>query len=237
MARGMNHVRLIGTIARDPELRYTPAGLAVLDLTLAGDDQIVDNDGVLRQIPWYHRVTLFGAQAERYAQLAVGTALLIDGRLDFQTWENDAGENRNRLSIVGLRAELVDLTGRETVTDAKGQPRLVDALNEVTMIGNLTRAAEVTNTQNGNSVVGFGVAVNERFTRKGGSEQERVHFVELRAWNDVGARFQSLPKGAAVYVRGRLVTKNWDDKDGNRRYATRVEASQIERITFPEKAA
>lgn len=238
MARGMNTVRLVGTIATKPGLRYTPAGLAVLEITLAGDDHIIDNDGVLRQIPWYHRVTLFGAQAERYAELPVGTALLIEGRLDYQTWETEDG-NRQALKVVGLRAELLDITDRgatPTVTDAKGQPRLSDAVNEVTIIGNTTRTAEVTNTQGGHKVLGFGVALNERYTRRDGGDEERVHFVEVRAWNDAGARFHALPKGSAVWIRGRLVTDNWENKDGNRRFATRVEATQIERITFLEKA-
>jgi single-strand DNA-binding protein len=237
----MNQVRLVGTLANKPALRYTPAGLAVLDITLAGDDRIVDNDGVLRQIPWYHRVTLFGAAAERYEHAAVSTALLIEGRLDFRSWENEAGDKRNWLGIVGLRVEIVDISDRgldAVTTDSKGQPRLADAINEVTIIGNLTRDADTTTTTNGNVVVGFGVALNERFRAQGAAaDTARTHYVEVRAWNDVGSRHTSIKKGTAVWIGGRLVTENWEDKDGNRRYATRVEASRIEKLTFPAKAA
>lgn len=237
MARGMNHVRLAGAVAKPPELRYTPAGLAVLEVTLAGDDHITGSDGELRALPWYHRVTLFGAQAERYAELAPGIALLVDGRLDFRSWDSDTGERRNALDVVGLRAELLDTLGRggeAFVSDAKDQPRLVDAINEVTLIGNTTRDAEQRATSGGHSLTGFGVAVNERFRPKGGEDQEKVHFVEVRAWRDLAERCSGLSKGAAVFVQGRLVTDSWDDESGKRRFSTRVEAARIERLTWME---
>lgn len=240
MARGMNHVRLAGAVAKPPELRYTPAGLAVLDVTLAGDDHVTGADGTFRALPWYHRVTLFGAQAERYAELAPGTALLVEGRLDFRSWDSDTGERRNALDVVGLRAELLDTAGRgdaSFVSDAKDQPRLVDAVNEVTLIGNTTRDAEPRATSGGHALSGFGVAVNERFRPKGGGDQEKVHFVEVRAWRDLAERCSGLAKGAAVFVQGRLVTDSWEDDDGRRRFATRVEAGRIERLTWLELLA
>lgn len=240
MARGMNHVRLAGAVATSPELRYTPAGLAVLEVTLAGDDHLTGADGTFRALPWYHRVTLFGAQAERYAELAPGTALLVEGRLDFRSWDSDAGERRNALDVVGLRAELLDTAGRgdaSFVSDAKDQPRLIDAVNEVTIIGNTTRDAEPRATSGGHSLSGFGVAVNERFRPKGGGDKEKVHFIEVRAWRDLAERCSGLAKGTAVFVQGRLVTDSWEDDEGRRRFATRVEAARIERLTWLELLA
>ena len=237
MARGMNHVRLAGAVARPPELRYTPAGLAVLEITLAGDDHVRAADGAFRALPWYHRVTLFGAQAERYAELSPGTALLVDGRLDFRSWDSDAGERRNALDVVGLRAELLDTQGRgdvPLVADAKDQPRLVDAVNEVSLIGNTTRDADARETSGGHRLAAFGVAVNERFRPKSGEDQEKVHFIEVRAWRHVAERCSDLPKGSAVFVQGRLITDSWEAEDGGRRWATRVEAGRVERLTFLE---
>ncbi len=239
MARGMNHVRLAGAVARPPELRYTPAGLAVLEVTLAGDDHVTGSDGEFRALPWYHRVTLFGAQAERYAELPPGIALLVEGRLDFRSWDSESGERRNALDVVGLRAELLDTTARgdaSFVSDAKDQPRLVDAVNEVTIIGNTTRDADARSTSGGHNLASFGVAVNERFRPKGGDdqEQEKVHFIEVRAWRDLADRCTGLAKGSAVFVQGRLVTDSWEDEDGRRRFSTRVEAGRIERLTWME---
>lgn len=237
MARGMNHVRLAGAVAKAPELRYTPAGLAVLELTLAGDDYVLGNDGELRSLPWYHRVTLFGMQAERYAELAPGTALLVEGRLDFRSWDSEAGERRNALDVVGLRAELLDTAERGEdafVSDAKEQPRLVDAVNEVTLIGNTTRDADGRETSGGHALTGFGVAVNERFQPRSGDAQEKVHFIEVRAWRELAERVRDLAKGSAVFVQGRLVTDSWETDDGARRFVTRVEATRIERLTYLE---
>lgn len=237
MARGMNHVRLAGAVARPPELRYTPAGLAVLDVTLAGDDHVNGADGEPRTLPWYHRVTLFGAQAERYAELRPGVALLVEGRLDFRSWDSDEGERRNALDVVGLRAELLDMHGRgdaPLVVDAKEQPRLVDAVNEVSLIGNTTRDADLRETSGGHPWLAFGVAVNERFRPKGGEDREKVHFIEVRAWREKAERHGDLVKGTAVFVQGRLVTDSWMTEEGTRRWVTRVEAGRIERLTFLE---
>ena len=60
MARGLNNVYLAGTLTQAPELRYTPAGLAILELNLGGNDNVIGDDGQLRELAWYHRVTVFG---------------------------------------------------------------------------------------------------------------------------------------------------------------------------------
>lgn len=237
MARGMNHVRLVGTIATTPELRYTPAGLAVLDVLLGGHDHVVvNNQGGQHALPWYHQVRLFGAQAERYVELPVGAGMLIEGRLDFQSLKTDSGENRRYINVVGLRAELIDMGGLQVTEDAMGKPRLVAAVNEITLIGHLIHDAQVVTISDGQTVAAFAVSLNERFHPASAKEDKKdVHFVEVRAWNNVGARFHSTPEGTAVWARGRLATESWTDADGNYCYRIRVEALRIERIAFLEK--
>ena len=61
MARGLNNVYLAGTLVQAPELRYTPGGLAILELNLAGNDHVLGDDEKMRELAWYHRVTVFGA--------------------------------------------------------------------------------------------------------------------------------------------------------------------------------
>ncbi|CAN5829219.1 hypothetical protein BH24DEI2_BH24DEI2_20200 [soil metagenome] len=63
MARGLNSMRLVGTLTQDPELKYTPKGLAILELNLGGDDHLLADDGMMRDLAWYHRATVFGQQA------------------------------------------------------------------------------------------------------------------------------------------------------------------------------
>lgn len=231
MALGLNHALLIGTLVRDPDLRYTPAGLAVLRLDLGGDDHLPDEDGTLRSRPWYHRATVFGAQAERVVDhLRTGTPVLVDGRLEQRVWDGEDGTTRRALDVIGRRVEVLGLGARESdeafAVDARDQPRLRDAVNAVRVIGNLTRDAEVRRTDGGHALARIGVAVNERR-----GEEERTHFVDVQAWRAVAGGAAELGKGDPVYVEGRLVTDSWTDEEGRRRYATKIEAGRIETIT------
>jgi single-strand DNA-binding protein len=118
-----------------------------------------------------------------------------------------------------------------TVTDTKGQPRLKDALNEVKLIGNLTRDAELRYTPSGSAVTRFAIAVNERFRDRSGTDQEKTHYVDINVWRELAEACAELAKGDAVFVVGRLVNDSWTDQEGNRRYTTRVEGSRVEFLT------
>lgn len=237
MARGLNHAHLVGTLVQPPDLRYTPAGLAVLHLDLAGDDHVTGDDGEVRQLAWYHRVTLFGTRAEGVAEaFDVGTALLVDGHVEQRSWQTDDGERRSAVDVIADRVEALELGPRgdaPTVEDARGQPRLRDAGNRIRLIGNLTRDAEARVTASGHALTRFGVAINERVRSRGNGEVERTHFVEVQAWRALAEASGTLAKGAGVYVEGRLVTDRWEDEDGRRRFATRLEAQRIEQLARP----
>jgi len=233
MAKGLNRVLLLGTVTQTPELRYTPGGLAVLEVTVAGQDKVETEGGEVREIPWYHRVKLLGRYAELLAdQLRAGTPVFVEGRLDYRTWESE-GQKKSALDVRVDRIEPLtgDREGR-TVTDARGQERLTDALNQVVLIGNLTRDAELRYTPQGTAVTRFGLAVNEVVPSRG-QEQERTHFIDVTAWRDLAEWAGELRKGEPVLVIGRLVNDSWTAPDGTRRFATRVEAKRIERLTRP----
>lgn len=234
MARGLNNVLLVGTLTQAPELRYTPGGLAILELNVAGNDHVTGDDGQERELAWYHRATLFGALAESLANgLAAGTPVFVEGRLNYRSWEGQDGQRKSSLDVTANRvAELTVGTrrGETTVTDAKGQERLRDALNQVTVLGNLTRDAELRYTPNGVAVTRFSVAVNESFQSRG-EWQERTHFVDVTVWRDLAEACSELAKGDPVLVVGRLVTDSWTDKEGNRRFTTRIEGSRVEFLT------
>jgi len=232
MARGLNRVFLIGTLTASPELRYTPGGLATLDLNLAGQDTLVDQAGGEREVPWYHRVRLLGRQAEMWAEaLEKGQLVFVEGRLEYRQWERE-GERRSELQI---RADFVDPLegrGRETLEDNKGQPRLRHALNQVILMGNLTRDPDLRYTPQGTAVVRLGLAVNERLRGAGGTDgEEKTHFVEVQAWRDLAEWAGELRKGDGLLVFGRLVNDSWTSSSGERRFQTRVEALRLERPT------
>lgn len=235
MARGLNNVYLVGTLTQAPGLRYTASGLAILELNLGGNDQVTGSDGQNRELAWYHRVTVFGKQAEYLAdQLHQGTPVFVDGRLNYRTWEDQNGQKRSALDVKAVRVETMTHGPRKadaTVTDAKGQERLRNAFNQVSIIGNLSREPELRYTPGGDAVARFTVAVNEQYRDRNGQDQESVHFVEVNVWRELAESCAELAKGDAVFVTGRLVTDNWTDKDGNRQFKTKVEGSRVEHLT------
>ena len=235
MARGFNSVQLIGTLTQAPEMKYTAGGLAILELNLAGSDRVIGNDGQPRDLTWYQRVSVFGKQAEYLSeQLSVGTPVFVEGRLNYRTWDDQSGQKRSALGVNAVRVEALThgpRRGDATITDARGQERLVNALNQVTLIGNLTKDAELRYTPSGDAVTRFGVAVNEQYRDRNGQDQESVHFVEINVWRDLAEACAELAKGDAVFVVGRLTSDSWTDKEGNRQYKDKLEGSRIEYLT------
>lgn len=235
MARGLNSIYLAGTLTQPPELRYTPGGLAILELNLGGNDHVVGDDERMRELAWYHRVTLFGSQAEQMVnQLEAGTPVFVEGRLNYRSWESQEGQRRSSIDVVASRVEAITVGARKgetTVVDSRGQHRLRDALNQVMIVGNLTRDAELRYTPSGSAVTRFSVAVNERFRDSRGEDQERTHYIDVNVWRDLAEATGELVKGDPVMVVGRLVNDSWTDRDGNRRYTTRIEGSRVEYLT------
>ncbi len=235
MARGLNSIQLAGTLTQAPELRYTPGGLAILEMNLGGNDHVLGDDGQMRDLAWYHRVSVFGNAAESLAnQVSEGTPVFIDGAIDYRSWDGQDGQRRNALNVKALRVEVMTFgarKGEQTVIDSRGQHRLKQALNEVKLIGNLTRDAELRYTPSGSAVTRFSMAVNERYRDRSGADQEKTHYVDVNVWRDLAEGCAELRKGDPVFVIGRLVNDSWTDQEGNRRYTTRVEGSRVEFLT------
>ncbi len=96
-------------------------------------------------------------------------------------------------------------------------------LNKVMLIGFLGQDPEKRVTSGGHSVVSVNLATTERFNDKEGNRQERTEWHRLVFWNK-SADFieQYCKKGTQLYVEGSLQTKEWTDKDGNKRYTTEI---------------
>lgn len=244
MALGHNQVFLTGTLVRAPELRYSPKGVAVLRLDMAGDEEFRDEDGGSRSRPWYHRVTVLGEQAERLAvDSAAGQALWMEGRLEHRKWQDDDGSNRSSLDVIAGRVERMGFGLRAVedavVRDARDQPRLRDAVNRVRLIGNLTRDAEVMQADGGTPLARFAVAVHDRKVGDADGRTRAVestpHYIEARAWRGLAIACEGLKKGQPVYLEGRLATDAWTDRKGAKRWATRVELMRVEWLERPPK--
>ena len=99
----LNKVMLIGNLTRDPELRHTPKGTAVAEISLA-INRIWNNDqGQKQEETTFVEVTLWGRQAELAQQyLTKGRPVYIEGRLSLDTWDDkETGKKRSKLKVIG----------------------------------------------------------------------------------------------------------------------------------------
>jgi single-strand DNA-binding protein len=92
------------------------------------------------------------------------------------------------------------------------------SVNKVIVVGNLGKDPETRYTPGGQAVANFTVATNESFTDKGGQKQERTEWHRIVCFGKLAELCKEyLSKGRQVYLEGRLQTRQWDDKDGNKR--------------------
>lgn len=102
-------------------------------------------------------------------------------------------------------------------------------VNKVLLIGRLGRDPEVRYTQDGTAIANFSIATSEEWKdKKTGEKQERTEWHRIVAFRRLGEICgEYLSKGRQVYIEGRLQTRDWQDKDGNKRYTTEIIASQM----------
>lgn len=102
-------------------------------------------------------------------------------------------------------------------------------INKVMIIGRLGQDPEVRYTPGGQAVANFSVATSENWTDKGGQKQERTEWHRIVVWGRLAELCKDyLKKGKQVYIDGRLQTRNWDDKDGKKRYVTEIIANNVQ---------
>ena len=102
------------------------------------------------------------------------------------------------------------------------------SLNKAMIIGNLGRDPEMRYTPYGQAVTQFTVAVNHSHKDASGEWKEETEWFRVVAWGPLAERTaENLRKGRKVYVEGRLQTRNWEDKDGQKRYTTELIASAV----------
>jgi single-strand DNA-binding protein len=102
------------------------------------------------------------------------------------------------------------------------------SVNKVILVGNLGRDAELRYTPGGAAVATLNLATTEVWNDKGGQRQEKTEWHRIVLWGKQAESLQEyLTKGKQIYVEGRLQTRQWDDKDGNKKYTTEIKADRI----------
>jgi single-strand DNA-binding protein len=99
----------------------------------------------------------------------------------------------------------------------------------VILVGRLGQNPEVRYTPSGAAVANFSVATNESWTDKSGQKQERTEWHKVVVWGKLAELCGNyLSKGRQVYLEGRLQTRQWQDKDGQTKYTTEVQAQTVQ---------
>jgi single-strand DNA-binding protein len=102
------------------------------------------------------------------------------------------------------------------------------SVNKVILVGNLGRDAELRYTPGGAAVATLNMATTEIWNDKQGQRQEKTEWHRVVLWGKSAESLtEYLTKGKQIYVEGRLQTRQWDDKDGNKRYTTEIRGDRI----------
>ena len=102
------------------------------------------------------------------------------------------------------------------------------SVNKVILVGNLGRDAELRYTPGGAAVATLNLATTEVWNDRNNQRQEKTEWHRCVLWGKQAESLQEyLTKGKQIYVEGRLQTRQWDDKDGNKRYTTEIKADRI----------
>lgn len=102
-----NKIILIGRLTRDPETKSLPSGQSVVNFGMATSRFFTDKSGQKQQQAEFHNIVLFGRLADIASQyLNKGSLVLIEGRIQTRTWEDNTGNKKTRTEIIGESLQL-----------------------------------------------------------------------------------------------------------------------------------
>lgn len=105
------------------------------------------------------------------------------------------------------------------------------SVNKVILLGRLGQDPELKYTPGGSAVCNFSLATTEAWTDKQGQKQEKTEWHRVVVWGKLAELCnQYLAKGRQAFLEGRLQTRSWDDKEGNKKYTTEILASTVQFI-------
>jgi len=120
MSASFNHCTLLGNLVRDPDVRFTPQGVQVVDVSIALNHTWKDESGDKREEVAYVDIVFWAKLADVAGKyLKKGSQALVSGRLQQDHWESKSGEKRSRLRVV---ADNLQLLGPRTDSPAPAKP-------------------------------------------------------------------------------------------------------------------
>jgi single-strand DNA-binding protein len=104
-------------------------------------------------------------------------------------------------------------------------------VNRVILVGRLGRDPEIRTTPSGSTVASFSLATDERWNDANGERKTRTEWHNIVAWSKLAEICEKyLTKGKLVFIEGRIQTREWDDRDGNKRRTTEIVASDMKML-------
>lgn len=125
MARGVNKVILVGNLGKDPEVRYTPSGLAVANITIATSEGWKDKQsGEMQEKTEWHRVVFYQRLAEIAGEyLRKGSKVYVEGRLQTRKWQDkNTGQDRYTTEIIASEMQMLDSKGGSSDNSSYEKP-------------------------------------------------------------------------------------------------------------------
>jgi single-strand DNA-binding protein len=110
----LNRVLLMGNLTRDLEIKYGKNGQPVTNLRLAVNRTYMTQSGEKKEEVCFVTVVVWGKQAEScHTYLKKGSAIFVEGRLQYRTWEAEGGDKKNVLEVVAERVQFLDKKKKE----------------------------------------------------------------------------------------------------------------------------
>lgn len=104
-------------------------------------------------------------------------------------------------------------------------------VNKVILLGNVGKDPEVKYFDNDVAVASFSLATSETYKDKSGQKQTKTEWHNITAWRGLAKLAENyIKKGTQLYIEGKITTRSWDDKDGNKRYTTEIVANSIQML-------
>jgi single-strand DNA-binding protein len=120
MAKGtVNKVILVGRLGQDPDIRYTPNGVAIAKFSLATNERVPAGEGNWEERTEWHRIVAFGKTAEVCGNyLAKGRLVFVDGSIRSNQWEDAQGQKRTSIDIIARDIQMLGGSGSDGQSQA-----------------------------------------------------------------------------------------------------------------------
>jgi single-strand DNA-binding protein len=120
----LNRMMMIGNLGQDPEIRYTPSGLPLVNFSVATDESYLDKEGKRQERVAWHRISAAGKLAlVCHEYLKKGRQVFVEGRLRYAEWEsNSDGRKQHRTEIVAARVQFLGSPTQEASQSGEPDP-------------------------------------------------------------------------------------------------------------------